>query len=112
MTAVTLTRGAARDIWLTCSNTLKHSNGRVASFIGRYYAMDRDKRWERIKEAYDLLVNGEGHKTTDILEAMQDSYDEGVTDEFMKPIVVTDDGRHTGCNNIRRGCRCIHQLQK
>jgi 2,3-bisphosphoglycerate-independent phosphoglycerate mutase len=73
---------------------LKHSNGRVASFVGRYYAMDRDKRWERIKEAYDLLVNGEGHKTTDIIEAMQDSYNGGVTDEFMKPIVVThDDGR-------------------
>ena len=72
-------------------NHLKHSNGRVASFIGRYYAMDRDKRWERIKEAYDLLVNGEGHKTTDIIQAIQASYDGGVTDEFMKPIVVTDD---------------------
>ena len=71
---------------------LEHSNGRVASFIGRYYAMDRDKRWERIKDAYDLLVNGKGTKTTDILGAMQASYDEGVTDEFMKPIVVTDAG--------------------
>ncbi len=70
---------------------LEQSNGRVASFVGRYYAMDRDKRWERIKEAYDLLVNGVGHKTTDIIEAMQASYDGGVTDEFMKPIVVTDD---------------------
>lgn len=73
---------------------LKHSNGRVASFIGRYYAMDRDKRWERIKEAYDLLVHGIGRQTTDIIEAMQSSYDGGVTDEFMKPIVVTgDDGK-------------------
>lgn len=69
---------------------LKKSNGRVASFIGRYYAMDRDKRWERIKEGYDLLVNGIGTPTTDILEAMQKSYDAGITDEFMKPIVVTD----------------------
>ena len=69
---------------------LKNSNGRVASFIGRYYAMDRDKRWERIKEGYDLLVNGIGSQTTNILEAMQASYDAGVTDEFMKPIVVTD----------------------
>lgn len=69
---------------------LKTSNGKVASFIGRYYAMDRDKRWERIKEAYDLLVEGKGAPTTNILDAMQSSYDAGVTDEFMKPIVVTD----------------------
>lgn len=68
---------------------LEKSNGKVASFVGRYYAMDRDKRWERIKEAYDLIVNGIGEKTTDILDAMQKSYDAGVTDEFMKPIVVT-----------------------
>jgi 2,3-bisphosphoglycerate-independent phosphoglycerate mutase len=68
---------------------LKHSNGRVASFVGRYYAMDRDKRWERIKEAYDLLVHGTGMPTNDIIAAIQSSYDEGVTDEFMKPIVVT-----------------------
>lgn len=70
---------------------LKNSNGKVASFIGRYYAMDRDKRWERIKEAYDLIVNGKGTRTTDIVRAMQESYDEGVTDEFMKPIVVVDE---------------------
>ena len=75
-------------------NLLKHlkkSNGKVASFVGRYYAMDRDKRWERIKEAYDLIVNGKGTPTTDILDAMQKSYDNGVTDEFMKPIVVVDE---------------------
>jgi 2,3-bisphosphoglycerate-independent phosphoglycerate mutase len=74
-------------------NLLSHletSNGKVASFIGRYYAMDRDKRWERIKEAYDLLVHGAGSPTTDIVKAMRESYEEGVTDEFMKPIVVTD----------------------
>jgi 2,3-bisphosphoglycerate-independent phosphoglycerate mutase len=70
-------------------NHLRQSNGRVASFVGRYYAMDRDKRCERIKEAYDMLVHGRGDMTTDILQAMQSSYDEGVTDEFMKPIVVT-----------------------
>lgn len=76
---------------------LKRSNGKVASFVGRYYAMDRDKRWERIKEAYDLIVNGVGTPTTDILDAMQKSYDAGVTDEFMKPVVVTDqDGKPTG----------------
>jgi 2,3-bisphosphoglycerate-independent phosphoglycerate mutase len=69
---------------------LKKSNGKVASFIGRFYAMDRDKRWERVKEAYDLLVNGTGAPTGDIIKGMQASYDAGVTDEFMKPIVVTD----------------------
>ena len=63
------------------------SAGKVASIIGRYYAMDRDKRWERVKEAYDLLVNGVGKKATDMVQAMQESYDEGVTDEFIKPIV-------------------------
>ncbi len=69
---------------------LENSNGQLASFIGRYYAMDRDKRWERIKEAYDLLVHGKGTKTGDILEAVQNSYDNDVTDEFIKPIVVVD----------------------
>jgi 2,3-bisphosphoglycerate-independent phosphoglycerate mutase len=67
---------------------LKNSNGKVASFIGRFYSMDRDKRWERIKEGYDLIVHGTGTPTTNILDAMQKSYDAGVTDEFMKPIVV------------------------
>ncbi len=70
---------------------LSGSRGKVASFIGRYYAMDRDKRWERIKEAYDLLVSGKGRATTDVLKAIQESYDEGVTDEFVKPIVVVDE---------------------
>jgi 2,3-bisphosphoglycerate-independent phosphoglycerate mutase len=69
---------------------LKKSNGKVASFVGRYYAMDRDKRWERIKEGYDLIVNGKGVPAIDILDAMQNSYNSGVTDEFMKPIVVVD----------------------
>ena len=73
---------------------LKKSNGKVASFVGRYYAMDRDRRWERIKEAYDLIVNGKGTPATDILDAMQKSYDSGITDEFMKPIVVIDGGGH------------------
>lgn len=76
---------------------LKGSDVKVASFVGRYYAMDRDKRWERIREAYDLLVHGKGERTADIIEAMQKSYDAGITDEFMKPIVVTDGkGNPTG----------------
>lgn len=72
-------------------NHLKNSNGKVASFVGRYYAMDRDKRWERIRDAYELLVAGKGKAATNIIDAIQQSYDEGVTDEFIKPIVVTDD---------------------
>ncbi len=62
------------------------SAGVIASVIGRYYAMDRDKRWDRVKVAYDLLVKGEGKQATDMVKAMQESYDEGVTDEFVKPI--------------------------
>jgi len=69
---------------------LKKSNGKVASFIGRFYSMDRDKRWERVKEGYDLIVSGKGTPAADIMKAMQESYDAGVTDEFIKPIVVID----------------------
>lgn len=70
------------------------SAGKIASIIGRYYAMDRDKRWERVKVAYDLLVNGEGEKASDLVAAMQSSYDGDVTDEFIKPIVNANvDGR-------------------
>lgn len=70
---------------------LEKTNGKLASIIGRYYAMDRDKRWERVKKAYDLITKGEGYKTTNAEEAVQKSYDEDVTDEFIKPIVLTDD---------------------
>lgn len=70
---------------------MAESTGRIASIIGRYYAMDRDKRWERVKVAYDQLVKGEGRKATDMVEAVQQSYDEGVTDEFIKPIVAIDE---------------------
>lgn len=69
---------------------LSHSTGKIASVIGRYYAMDRDKRWERVKQAYDLLTKGVGTPTRDIQAAIKASYHEGVTDEFIKPIVVTD----------------------
>ncbi|MDR1055805.1 MAG: 2,3-bisphosphoglycerate-independent phosphoglycerate mutase [Prevotellaceae bacterium] len=78
-------------------NHLAKSTGKIASVIGRYYAMDRDKRWDRIKEAYDLLVNGKGKSAIDIQQAMQESYDEGITDEFIKPIVhVGADGKPLG----------------
>ncbi len=72
-------------------NHLETSNGKVASFIGRYFAMDRDKRWERVKEAYDLLVHGKGKAATDVVAALQESYDEGITDEFVRPVVMVDD---------------------
>ena len=70
---------------------LKETRSELASVIGRYYAMDRDKRWERVKKAYDLIVKGEGEKSTDAVSAIQKSYDEGISDEFIKPIVLTDD---------------------
>jgi 2,3-bisphosphoglycerate-independent phosphoglycerate mutase len=73
---------------------LKTSNGVIASVIGRYYGMDRDKRWERVKVAYDLYVKGEGERTTDVLAAIQKSYDNGVTDEFIRPIVSVDPKGH------------------
>ena len=65
----------------------KASAGKIATIVGRYYAMDRDKRWERVKVAYDLLVNGIGEAATDMVAAMEKSYAEGVTDEFVKPVV-------------------------
>ncbi len=100
---------------------LKTSAGRVASVCGRYYAMDRDKRWERVKIAYDLLVHGTGNKTTNSLAGVKQSYTENVTDEFIKPIVITDDaGNAIGaikendvviCFNFRTDrCREITQV--
>lgn len=65
--------------------------GQIATVVGRYYAMDRDKHWERIEPAYRLLVNGEGKRTRDPLAAIRDSYERGITDEFVEPIVVTDE---------------------
>ena len=68
-------------------NHLDLTVGKIASITGRYYAMDRDKRWERIKLAYDALVNDTGSKTDDMLAAVKKSYEDGVTDEFIKPII-------------------------
>ncbi|MCG8473944.1 MAG: 2,3-bisphosphoglycerate-independent phosphoglycerate mutase, partial [Cytophagales bacterium] len=66
------------------------TTGQIASIVGRYYAMDRDNRWERVKLAYDVMVNAAGEKTTDVLSAVEASYQNGVTDEFIKPIVNAD----------------------
>jgi len=72
---------------------LKKTTGTIATIVGRYYAMDRDKRWERVKLAYDMLVHGNGTPTTDPISAVQDSYAAGVTDEFVKPIVLMSQGK-------------------
>jgi len=69
---------------------LSKTGGKIATVIGRYYAMDRDKRWERVKVAYDALVEGVGEHDTDMVAAVQKSYDADVTDEFIKPIVHVD----------------------
>jgi len=69
---------------------IEGSDVKVASAIGRYYAMDRDNRWERVKLAYDLMVNGEGETTQHITDSIKKSYDDGVTDEFIKPLVTVD----------------------
>ena len=81
---------------------IKHINyGELSSFTGRYYAMDRDKRWERIKVAYEGLVQGIGQKSNNVMESLEDSYLKGETDggfiylkiEFIKPIILGENGR-------------------
>lgn len=73
-------------------NYIKNTNVQLASIVGRYYAMDRDRRWERIKLAYDLLVHGLGIPSTNAVDSIQESYGQDITDEFVKPIVMTADG--------------------
>ena len=75
-------KGFIEQVQQCCEKNDAH----IAHIVGRFYAMDRDKRWNRVKEAYDLLVEGQGKQATDMVQAMQESYDEGVTDEFIKPI--------------------------
>jgi 2,3-bisphosphoglycerate-independent phosphoglycerate mutase len=76
----------------TVRESPKFGQARLATICGRYYAMDRDKRWERTKLAYDLLINGVGEKFTNYQEAMQSNYNDGVTDEFIKPVLLEKDG--------------------
>lgn len=71
---------------------MSKTTGKLASIVGRYYAMDRDKRWERVKLAYDLLVNGIGESSTNALNSIQNSYDNDITDEFIKPIILQENG--------------------
>ncbi len=82
-------KSAATDI-ANLENHMKDSNAKIATIIGRYYAMDRDKRWERVKLAYDVLVENEGTHTTNAVESIQKSYAENVTDEFLQPLVMVD----------------------
>ncbi|WP_344815472.1 2,3-bisphosphoglycerate-independent phosphoglycerate mutase [Flavobacterium cheonanense] len=83
-------KSAITDI-ANLENHIKNTTAKIATIIGRYYAMDRDKRWERVKLAYDLLVNSEGEKSTNALESIKKSYVNDVTDEFIQPIVMTDE---------------------
>ena len=76
-------KGFIEEIEAKC----KANDANIASIVGRFYAMDRDKRWERVKEAYDLVVSGKGKPATDMVKAMEESYADGVTDEFIKPVV-------------------------
>lgn len=76
----------------TLLEEISGTTGKLATIIGRYYAMDRDNRWERIKKAYDLLVNGDGEMADDPLSALRLSYAKGVTDEFIDPLVVDQEG--------------------
>lgn len=78
------------DFLTDLNGTLQKTTGKLASVIGRYYAMDRDKRWERVKLAYDLLVHGKGEKSDNIINTVQKSYHDNITDEFIKPIVKVD----------------------
>jgi len=100
---------------------LDNSIGKIATVSGRYYAMDRDKRWERVKLAYDALVNGIGEKATDALAAVKKSYENNITDEFIKPTVIVDtnqqplatikEGDAALCFNFRTDrCREITQV--
>lgn len=72
-------------------NYMHETTGKLASICGRYYAMDRDQRWERVKLSYDALVNGVGEKSHNAVTSVQNSYDHNITDEFIKPIVMVDD---------------------
>lgn len=80
---------SGKDFIAELQNHIKITGGKLASIIGRYYAMDRDKRWERVKKAYDLLRFGIGKPSTDAVKSIETSYAEGISDEFIEPIVMT-----------------------
>ncbi len=82
--------GFIRELEIHCSLT----TGRIASVCGRYYAMDRDKRWERVKLAYDMLVHGKAEKGNSAAEIIENSYSQNITDEFIRPALIADAGGH------------------
>ena len=94
----------------TLEDRIKGTNIRVASIIGRYFAMDRDNRWDRVKKAYDLLVNGMGQSFNSASDAVTSSYDRGITDEFIEPSVISDQGKAIGTIKAGR-CRNLLQFQ-
>ena len=97
---------------------LEQTTGKIATITGRYYAMDRDKRWERVKVAYDALIHGKGEVTNDIFSAINSSYENGITDEFLLPVInanvpdsVIKDGDAVICFNFRTDrCREITEV--
>jgi len=100
------------------SGHLKKTTGKIATIIGRYYAMDRDKRWERVKLAYDAMVKGAGEQSTDLFASVENSYKNNITDEFIKPIINVaegatkiEDGDAVICFNFRTDrCREITEV--
>ena len=83
---------SAKEFIQELQNHMKKTTGKLASIIGRYYAMDRDKRWERVKLAYDLMVKGVGKKHHNPFEAIDESYQNNISDEFIKPILIDENG--------------------
>ena len=82
-------KGCVEDL----ENYITGTNTKIATITGRYYAMDRDKRWERVQLAYDALVNGVGTKTANAVESIQTNYDNDITDEFIKPLILTENNK-------------------
>lgn len=106
-------KGAIENI-TELTSFIEGKKAKLVSMIGRYYAMDRDKRWPRIKKAYDLLINGDGEKTNDFIKACEQSYAKGITDEFFEPVLSENDlgriesGDTVLCYNFRTDrCRQI-----
>ncbi len=82
---------SGKDFTIDIESYMQKTTGKLASIVGRYYAMDRDERWERVKLAYDAIVHGEGKFSTNAAKSIQQSYDAGITDEFINPIIMVDD---------------------
>jgi 2,3-bisphosphoglycerate-independent phosphoglycerate mutase len=99
----TAPRSAVQYVKALMDFTKKEDYGEIATVIGRYYAMDRDKRWERVKIAVEGLVKGVGEEGKDVVKAIEDNYEKDVTDEFLKPIIVNGDvGRIRGKKSASR----------